>query len=908
MPFDSALDNTEKVYLRGDSSTSPDYEARPYLSVCPNTVIYTARINNSEFLYPLAQLPIDGGSGTVGDIEIGMTVLISHTNDASAAFFRGRVRVAPVIAAGAGQLYINETGDLGFADNDYIFILDDFAVMEKLPRDSGGYPVPDWNQSFRQLLPMIYNLRSAYADWISGSTLTLSFAPTVAAATSGASISTYSWDVADGTITVGSSSTKDITATFPAGFRWVKFTATDSGGRTATRRFPVWAHSAAFLPVILSFSDLRTDQEIPTNILEGTAGGYDATVQAVDDVDGILDNTLVVAWVDQYFNGTAADIGSSGNIRFVGRFRAETNDTGYEGGQRNAIGAFEFEGVLSQLSRLRFPPVRISSVASPTQFNEVKDLTIWRAIHLVLSEYSTFLELHSLKFDSTSDDFLYPELNTQGGDLLNTVADLAQSIDAVLQDNQAGMCEVVRRLAMLPSADRSGITSNHDFTTADFGGPDAVSLSLTHIKLIGLVKGDGGGYNETTGVVSAYRVRAPNGAPLGAALDGQIPRQVLIANQTQADEKAELEERAGHALAAQWAVVAITLHLPDSYDFLTPDAKVRYTITLPATETVRGRAYTTSVYWWLQAKRSGFNPQTGRVETHATFIQETSGTPGRIDPQTVLNIPPEGGSDLVGYFPPPEVEIDDGSLDVTDGTIDVGSICGSDVCSDCSDGQSRVDEWFDTGANRTFQTITVTYDADATQTGFHSLVQIRQDGEFFHTVGSPFNVTAGTGVTQEVVIGGQVGRYIRVLLVGDTDACIDTVTLTALDFSETADRPLDSFTVQANDSGGTDSNISLLLGQRYRMRVSGVVALGAANADFDMLWHLNTSTYNGPFLHVDAVPLEEEAVLNTAYNPIHIYEFVYTGTGSLVNILVGDSPFAYGDNSGEFLVEVFRYG
>src|SRR5690606_39449163 len=57
----------------------------------------------------------------------------------------------------------------------------------------------------------------------------------------GASISSYSWDVQDGTITSGTASDAAITVTFPAGFRWISLTVTDSNGVTNTTRRPILA-------------------------------------------------------------------------------------------------------------------------------------------------------------------------------------------------------------------------------------------------------------------------------------------------------------------------------------------------------------------------------------------------------------------------------------------------------------------------------------------------------------------------------------------------------------------------------------------------------------------------------------------------------------------------------------------
>lgn len=49
----------------------------------------------------------------------------------------------------------------------------------------------------------------------------------------------YSWDIDDGVVTVGSTSSETLTATFRAGFRWVDLTVTDSNAQEHTHHIPV---------------------------------------------------------------------------------------------------------------------------------------------------------------------------------------------------------------------------------------------------------------------------------------------------------------------------------------------------------------------------------------------------------------------------------------------------------------------------------------------------------------------------------------------------------------------------------------------------------------------------------------------------------------------------------------------
>lgn len=634
MSFNSALDAPAYTKLRGDTVTSPTFQGEVYLSLVPNTTIFAARVNQPTFADSFAQVTFDTvTTGAFGDIEIGQTVYVSHTNSISAAHYVGRIRKAPT----SSIIYINETS-ADFDDNDYIFVVDDYRLWDKLARYASSVIYIDYDVTFRQLLPIIYNLKGAYAGFVSSNILTLSFASLAVAAASGASISSWAWDVGDGTITVGSASTQNITATFPPGFRWVSLTVTDSGSRVTTRRIPVWAHDpVSYPPQLLTVGSLEVSGNVES--------GFDATLPAYDSLSTVLDNTLLCAWGVDAYNGTATTV-TSDNIVYLGRLRqsSDTSNTDADAGLVKES-RLTIEGPLTQLARIEQLTFEVRYDATPTIWGDIKDVTLWRAIHFILSEFSTFESLYSIAFDSTSNTFVFFGTKTQGGNILSAVNDLAESINAAIQMNASGSAEVVRDGRMLASGSRSSLVTVADVTTSDIID---LQYEHAHVLTVGRMQASGGVYNTASNKVTPLLSLAPGMAQDYPEGQANLTRQVLAANATQANAQIELNQRSGFALAKAQDYDRLTITFPGGYYWLTPSLNQWYTFTLDGSETVRGVVLTAATRWLLLSVTVTHDALTGTKTVQAVFARETTAPPGQtVAVPTVTTTPP-----TVPEFPP----------------------------------------------------------------------------------------------------------------------------------------------------------------------------------------------------------------------------------------------------------------
>lgn len=628
MPFPTALTSDQLELLRGATGTVPTFASNQFIVLCPNENVFAARVNQSTFATAFATVTFDTvTTGAYTDIQDGMTVLISHTNDRRAAFFVGRARANNSGTVSTSTvLNINETS-ADIDDNDYLFVLDDYRVHDRLARQVSGVQQKDYDLTFAQLKPLITNLQSAYVGIATGSptpTFSVSFAADAIAGTSGATISSYLYTTPDGSVTAGSLSTANVTIAFPVGFRWVTLAVTDSGSRTATRRIPVWSVPSDFSSVVtLGFSGASFSR----------GDGGDASVEAFSGIDTVLDNTLAVVFSQNYYNGSQTDIFT--NIDFIGRIRRETDNTTADATYSQVQKAsLELEGALSQFSRIEHLPFTLTDKASPTLWDQITALTIWRAILHTLQRHSTYLELFALDFDSTDTTFRYLALPTQGGNILSVIQDLASSINASIEVAPTGETQVVRNANYLTGGQRAALPTILNGTMQDLINID--SLNVSEVDTTGKIQGSGGFYNSTSGKVTPLLSLAPGMAQgIGEGIT-TFARQVLAANQTQAAAQSELNTRTGHEYEARRReVTTMSLTLPAGYNWIVPSRAAWYTWTIPATENTGGRAFTSSDRWQCIGLSTQQDNAIGKPTVQAQFRLETSGAPG----QTVVYPP-----------------------------------------------------------------------------------------------------------------------------------------------------------------------------------------------------------------------------------------------------------------------------
>jgi hypothetical protein len=202
----------------------------------------------------VADRTITLGSATLGRDHGVSRVLTSGAAYDSGLVVTGDACIAVYVSTGNGE------GTLNPQVGDYITIWYEHRIGSRVPfYDNGGFAYMDGIDvgGYADTLHPVANAGPWVAKWVDTDTgvITVEFDGTASFAhLYVGTITNYLWDVDDGTITVGASSSDAITATFPPGFRYVSLTVTDNNTETHTTYVPVAALAQAVASAELSYA------------------------------------------------------------------------------------------------------------------------------------------------------------------------------------------------------------------------------------------------------------------------------------------------------------------------------------------------------------------------------------------------------------------------------------------------------------------------------------------------------------------------------------------------------------------------------------------------------------------------------------------------------------------------------
>ena len=436
-------------------------------------VVFAARVNQTIFTYPLSQVSYDGvTTGTYTDIRIGMTILFGTS---AGAFNLGaqRVRAAPtdsILYFGRSSIGVND-GEVDLDDDIYITVVDLYQVWARPPyidTDGTVRKDPGLDVEWRTTTPPPKaNIGPGVAGTINpgNSLLTVDFDGTASfATTEGASITTYLWEVEDGTITVGTSASSAITVTFPAGFRWVHLTVTDSEGHSHTAHAPIFARDPADDETIHAF-------QITNHRISQSGQSISVLVRESIPASTYLPGTLALLW-----NGEPADAADRSHMIFIGWMGRVDHATEDMETATLSDTTLELVDVAGRLKELPVFPMTVQddSLRNTSKYPAITwahfvDLNLDYFMDYLFRWHTTAFSLADYTPSGTGSDYIATALASVGSNLWDQIARKAASLvpDYVLTCNRLGQLRVLPDPIIHEVADRTS-TVQTSLTAADW--------------------------------------------------------------------------------------------------------------------------------------------------------------------------------------------------------------------------------------------------------------------------------------------------------------------------------------------------------------------------------------------------------------------------------------------------------
>lgn len=630
--------------------------AKPHLYLHTPEAVFKARVNMASVTYPVSQIAFDNVTlGTSGVLEFGMTMLLGTSEGADDL---GRQRIRDVVVGSNIQIPFTsqgvEDGQLDVQDNAYITVLLDFRLWAKIPTfdvENAQDKKDGWISVGNKLtteIPPVANAGPGFADYIDPTTgvITVEF-PDGGINTSftvgdGDTIVGHTWDVRDGTITVGSSSDETITATFPAGFRYVVHTVESSNGSTHTTRVPILAVDPDDDPTLRVYQASQR--------LEQTGQTLDITIYEDAPRATYPDGTLVMFWMD-----APADPGDRSHMKFIGF--VDNEDATVNRNQKGLVRETKLHcvDVAGRLRQLPGFPQALSRVEDESPWSYYPSLDMAKSLHYLLHWHCTALEIADFTIPSELLDYDAMRLDAGGASLFEQVNQQAGKAvpDYILTCNSLGQLVVTKDWRLVDVADRpaaSPIITEDNWTDLSYSynrhpkvhvlRSAAIEASTSFVDVDGV---------ETLPLV--FSIAPSNASAFGQGLSEHTENEGLALSQE------DLNEAEGHRFAmlnARYGEFSFTDPTGEDFWEYEPALMQRVQLNIGAAYAAqRGLDFTTA-NGMIKSITVNYNTSNRgtSLKAQVTWEKEVSGFPAITytpeDTEPVEYVPPEPSIPLPG--------------------------------------------------------------------------------------------------------------------------------------------------------------------------------------------------------------------------------------------------------------------
>ena len=415
---------------------------------------FAARVNQASFVYPIGQVQYDTvTTGSFNNVLPNMTVYFGSSAGASDLGVSRARKLADSDTIFFGRSSQGTRyGEVNLADNCYLSVFYDWRVWPKIPYiDSDGNRFMDHDLDFATYgadSPPVASAGPAFAGTINPSTglITVSFSASASFTTEpGATIAAYGWTVHDGTITVGTSTSSSITATFPAGFRYVTLGIADSNSQFSYCRVPVLAIDPDDDPCISNF------------MIERHGIGIEGQEMAVRVRESIPVGTYPDNTFCMLIDGEPASASDRTNVLFQGWAEQEPTEISAEPTATLRDVTLTLVDVAGRLKNLPGFSQVLENVASPAKWGEMASPNMDRFMHFLLQWQSTALDVADFTWSGTTTTYPFKILSSEGASLWEQVTRKAQALvpEYRLTCNTRGQLRVIVDPMLQPVADRT---------------------------------------------------------------------------------------------------------------------------------------------------------------------------------------------------------------------------------------------------------------------------------------------------------------------------------------------------------------------------------------------------------------------------------------------------------------------
>jgi hypothetical protein len=606
--------------------------------------------------YPVSAITFDNPDsdpGNIADVQVNHRVRVSS----SAGALKGWARIHKPISDPV--MYIAPIGEseIDFDDNDILDVYDEYPIWTRIPYiSSAGVLAKDYDILYsdqNENIPPVVNCNVAVDSlFVSGTpaVITVSFDATDSYCMAPGAVidpaEPYTWDLKDGTRTVGTEFAPQITATFPAGVRYVDLTMKDDNESTSIKHILIPSFTGSDDPLLYKVKVDRRGGQL-TN-------GWDASFTLLDsDVSDYPEGARVIYFEEERFGSGNGPIGDT-CIKFDGFIVDETliieplqDDVTIN--CRGPLGILQERPAFAQT---------ITYSAAPTTWAEMVDLGWWKVIIYLLYWHSNVLELFNLERPPIYDGYDVNRLDSDIGTLYSQIDFLAKAVQARFTCDQRGNFYMRRFPLFLPSASRAALDTIVTLTSADWN-EDGLNIEYRHADDVCWVRATAIVASQTLPITAVESI-APSITPSEGARLEQLDRQ-LVTGQT------ELNSRAGRYYA--WlnsqrdgarTARRVTVPLNHRGDVFDPAWQEWVALTLSSTTNKRQVSWS-GARFRIEAIESTYDHELGVSDDVLTLEEETNGASGTTVNIEVVDTTPPPDSDPPDVYEPPSEDYGPGT-------------------------------------------------------------------------------------------------------------------------------------------------------------------------------------------------------------------------------------------------------